>query len=512
LTGGARDLPARQQALRAAIAWSHDLLDDVEQRWFRRLAVFEGGWAPEAAHAVCAADAKPEIDLLDSITTLLDKSLVMRLQPAGAEPRFTMLETIREYAWEQLEASGEAPGARRRHAAYFLALAEAAEPNLGGPDQQRWLDRLEEEHDNLRAALAWCRCTLERCQSSEAGEPEAAAPNLDLATEACLRLASALAWFWWVRGHVTEGRHWLERMLACGTAASLATRAKALAASGTLARDEWDRVHAAELLEEALTLARGLGDRRLVADTLRQLGCLAADAGDAAGARSRCEESLAVARELGDRREIARSLHYTAIVAHQGGAHASAEALYDECVSLFSEVGDDHYLAWSLFGLANVLRDRGNYDRAVALHDRVVSLAQDLGHDDLVAWARYGMGFVAAITGREGHAGPQLRESLILFRGVDNQRGIAWSLHGLAMVAGARSDDDRATRLFGAAEATRERLRMPWWPAQHAHFEQKLAAAKRALGEETFAAAWIEGRAMSLQEAITYALESVGPT
>ena len=300
------------------------------------------------------------------------------------------------------QASGEAPAARRRHAAYYLDLAEAAEPKLGGPDQRLWLDRLEEEHDNLRAALSWSQSTLERCQSSAAG-PGSAEPRGRRGRNFLLWLASALAWFWWVRGHVSEGRHWLERMLTPGTAASATVRAKAFDAAGALARDIDDQEVAVGMLEEALALARVLVTVRIVANTLRQLGCLAADSGTTPERENVVKRAWRSRERLGTAGRSPAGLT-TRRLWRIGGVHAQAEALYDECVSLFEEVGDMHYLAWSLFSLANVLRDRGDYDRAAALQERVVSLAQDLGHDDLSAWARYGLGFVAAITGRNGRA------------------------------------------------------------------------------------------------------------
>jgi tetratricopeptide (TPR) repeat protein len=300
LTGGARDLPARQQTLRGAIAWSYDLLDAAERSLFRRLSAFVGGWTLAAAETVCDAAGELGLDVVEGVAALVDRSLLRREDRTADEPRFGMLETIREYGLEQLEACGEAAEIRRRHAAHYLALAEAAEPELTGPRQAAWLDRLEAEHDNLRAALRW---------AVEQGEAELG-----------LRLGGALWRFWYVRGYLTEGRERLAELLAAaGAPGQTAARARALRGLGIVAEAQGDYAVARRHYEEALALMRELGDRRGIALSLNNLGDVARDRGDYAAARALHEESLAIGRELGDR-AIAWILESFAMLALREGA------------------------------------------------------------------------------------------------------------------------------------------------------------------------------------------------
>jgi predicted ATPase len=247
LTSGALDLPERQRTLRGTMAWSYNLLHAGEQALFRRLSVFTGGCTLAAVAAVCQVGSELEGEVLGWLGTLVDQSLLVRASAADEEPRFAMLETVREYALEQLEAAGEATALRDRHLAWCVALAEAAQAPLEGPQQGMWLARLEREHDNLRAALAWSG-------APGRGGTERAASGL--------QLASALWWFWWLRGHVSEGRGWLERMLGQETGVPAAPRARALNAAGVLAMTQDDHAQARALLEECLALRRALEDRQ----------------------------------------------------------------------------------------------------------------------------------------------------------------------------------------------------------------------------------------------------------
>src|SRR5437763_17100 len=309
LTGGARDVPARQQTLRNLLAWSYDLLDGKQQQLFGRLSVFVGGCTLEAVEGLYTALGDLPADVLDGVTSLIDKSLLRQTEQEGEEPRLLMLETIREYGLEALAASGEMESTRRAHATYYLALADLAELELGGPQQGVWLDRLEREHDNLRAALQW---TIEQ---GEAGG----------SMEMALRLGGALRRFWWGRGHWSEGRNFLERALATGLADTWidpSVRAKALLAASNLIFVQSDYERAKVLSEESLALYRELEDRHGIAYSLYRLGNVAWVRGDTAAARSLIGEALALFREVDDKEYIAYSLFSLGLFASSQGEYA----------------------------------------------------------------------------------------------------------------------------------------------------------------------------------------------
>ena len=341
LTAGPRDLPARQQTLRATLEWSHALLTAGEQVLFARLAVFAGGCTLEAAEAVCNADGDLPIDVLDGVESLVAKSL-LREVGAGGEPRVGMLETVHEYAGERLAASGAAGALRRRHARYFLGLAEQAEPHLGGGDQAAWLKRLQADHDNLRAALGW----------SLAGEPEVG-----------LRLAGALWRFWEICGYFTEGRGWLEQALA-GSGGAPALRAKALTGASTMAFCQGDYQQATALHGQALLLFRRLGDARGVAFSLNNLGVQALHQGDLRRAARRYTKALALAREAGDRRLTGYALHNQGELARLAGDYGRAVSLAEESAALFQAVGDQWAAAATRCTLGVAAQGQGDHGRA----------------------------------------------------------------------------------------------------------------------------------------------------
>jgi predicted ATPase len=456
LRGGARDLPARQRALRATIDWSHDLLDEDEQTLFRRLAVFIGGRTLEGVEAVCSGIeeddrlAPLQIDVLDGLASLVDKSLIQQEEGVDGEPRFTMLVTIHQYAAERLEESGEAEALRRRHAEYFLALAEEAEPELTGPEQAAWLERLEEEHDNLRAALRW---------AEESGEAETG-----------LRLGGALWRFWDVRGHYSEGRERLAALLALsGASGRMAARAKALNGAGNLAWSQSDYAAARSLHEEGLTIRRELGDKRDIALSLNSLGIVARRQGDYAAARSLLEKSLAIERELGNKRGIAMSLNNLGLVAASQDDYAAARSFYEESLTIRRELGDKQGIANSLGNLGEVARDQGDYTAARSLHEESLAICRELG----------------------------------------DKLGIAYLLEGFVALAAAQGQPGRALRLAGAAAALREAIGAPLPPTYQAEFERHLETARQALGEEASATALAAGWAMTMEQAIEYALLEV---
>ena len=492
LTSGTRDLPVRQQTLRAALGWSYDLLDAEEQRLFRRLAVFAGGCTLEAAQAVCTPADDRTTDALDILASLVDKSLVQSvLQPDG-EPRFRMLETIREYALEQLAASGELETTQRHHAAFFMTLAEEAEPQLTSAARGAWLDRLEAEHDNLRAALAWSR--------------------LQPGGDTGLRLAGACWWFWHLRGHVSEGRRWLESLLELpGSQEHTAARAKALYGAGGLAWVQGDYGSARSLVEESVALWQRLGDTRGLAYSLTIMGLVVDDQGDHARARALYKASVELFRAVEDSWGRAWSLFCLGRAALVAGDGAMTRSRYEESLAIFRQVGDTWAIALVLNNLAGVALVQGHDDAAGALFEEGLALLREAGDKWAVAMALSGLGRVAFRQGDHRRATARYAESLALRWDVAGKRGIAGCLIGLAEVAGALGEHERAARLVGAAASLLDAIGTPVWPVDRAQFDHAVAAARAGLGEDAFAAAWAAGRALPLDQAVGYALAAPPP-
>ncbi|MGH2532672.1 MAG: ATP-binding protein [Thermomicrobiales bacterium] len=447
LTGGGSDQPARLQTMGNAIAWSYDLLTPDEQRLFRQLAVFVGGFTLEAAEAVSRGQESGELPppTLDGIASLVDKSLLLRGEGAEGEARFLMLETIREYGLERLEASGEAGTIRRRHAAYYLGLAEQAEPALKGPAQAIWRLRLQVEQANLRAALTW---------ALEAGEAETS-----------LRLAGAMAWFWWTRGNPSEGRTWLEGALA-GGGVPPGARAKALAGAGVLA---W-----------------ALGDHE------RATAC--------------GEQSLALWRALGDRPGMAVSLRLLALAPYASGDYEHATALWEECLALQRASGDTWGIANSLSNLGRMACFQGDDGQAAALLDEALTVAETTGDTYHAAAARFALGEVALLRGETERAAHLFQGSVATFRELGDTRLVPECLRGLARVAAAGGRLEQAVRLAGAEAALRAAAGIPLTPApERQRYERDLAAWRAALGETSFATAWTPGWALPLHQTIAEA-------
>lgn len=483
LTGGPRDLPARQRTLRDTIAWSYDLLTADEQRLFRRLAIFVGGCTEEAARAVCAeaADEDASAPLFDGLVSLLDKSMLRRGEDPGGAARFGMLETIREYALEQLAASGELARLACRHAAYYLALAEQAEPELVHPeqaDQPAWVRRLEAEHDNLRAALAW-----------------AAGPPADAALE--LRLAGALWQFWWVTGSLSEGRRRLAGALARHPDAPPALRMKALRGAGLLAWVQGDLAEAEPLMRASLELARELGDQHGVATALINLGNVAHQQGQLDAATRYYEASLALSRERGDLVNAAWVLSGLGSAARLRGAAGEAEALYAQSLALFTAAGTTRGVAWVLISQGRLAREREEYERAASLCTESLARQRELGDRAGIAAALNELGLVAQARGDLARAEAAHLESLALRRELGDRAGLADCLEALAGLALAEGRPVRAARLLGAATATRT-LPTGLLPRTDQAFYDRVAATTRAvLGEATSSAAWAEGSALT---------------
>jgi predicted ATPase/class 3 adenylate cyclase/DNA-binding CsgD family transcriptional regulator len=469
LTAGPRDLPARQQALRNTLDWSYELLEPDEQRLVARLAVFAGGFTLESAEAVCSTD-------LETISSLVDNSLVRR-----EGERFAMLETIREYARQKLAASGEEDESCREHAAHYLAFAEAAVPELTGPDQADWLRRLEDDHDNLRAALR---------HSLDAGWGETA-----------LGLASALWAFWLARGYLGEGRRWLEEALATGGRAAATVRAKALNGAGVLAHYQGDYARAEALCTDSLALYRRAGDERGVASALCGLALAARTRGDYLTAQTTFEEALEIFRRLGDRQGIARTLGRLALVVWFAGDDERFRILAEESLVAFRELEDVEGISLALLHVGLAALSQGDPARARPLLEESLAICRGLGDRRTIAKATNFLGDAAC--GRHDYAAARIlyEESLSLSVELGDRWISAISLEGLARMAVATGKPEAAARLLGAADALRDATgatRPAYWRAL---YEPSLARTRARLGDDAFETARAAGRELTPEQA-----------
>jgi non-specific serine/threonine protein kinase len=528
LTGGNRTALPRQQTLRALIDWSYDLLNLEEKTLLARLSAFAGGWTLEAVEAVCqdASNLTTEeteghrgtgapqypipntqhlSDVLDLLTSLVDKSLVLYEERAG-KGRFRLLETVRQYARERLLELDETAATRKRHCSYFVEFAERAEPNLTGTKQAEWLERLEEEHDNLRAALDWC-------VSAGAGTPESLKVEkeaVDSPTEAGLRLAGAVWRFWHIRGYLGEGRRWLTALLTHpNDGIAGAARAKALDGAGALACNQGDYAAARALHEEGLALYRGLNNRPGVASALNNLAGVAMNEGDYLNAKTLFEESLCLRRELGDRRGIAVTLGNLGLVAREQGDASSARLLHEQGLAIFREIGNRRGVAVALGNLGNVSRDLGDRAVAQASYEEALAICRELGDRQQMAPCLLDLGIVAAEIGDHATAANRLSESLRMFWDQGNQPGIVDALSYLAPIIAALTTPDGAVRIWGVIERISETIGAPRAPFDRLRIEREISGARAALSDaDAFDRAWQEGRAMTIEQAIQFALEA----
>jgi predicted ATPase/class 3 adenylate cyclase len=566
LVGGARDLPARQQTLRGAIAWSYELLEESEKTLFRRLSVFVGGCSLGAAEAVGNAEGDLGVDVLEGVAALVDKCLMQQEEVSGGEARLIMPELIREYARERLEESGEAEAIHRQHAHFFLALAEEADPALRGPDQAEWLRRLETEHENLRAALTW---SAER-QEGEAG----------------LLLGAALSRFWTVRGYLTEGRELLAGLLAV-SGHRTAARVKVINSAGLLACEQQDYEAARALHQEGLAISRELADERGIADSLNNLGWVACEQGDSEAARALCKESMAIWRGLGDERGIADSLHALGSAAQRQGDYQAAQSLFEESIAIWRKLGDKQSIAgllnylggsavrqedyqaaqslyeeglaiWRELGYRRLIADtlnylggsvqgQGDYQAARALCEESMAIARELGDSWLIAYTSNLLGEIARYQGEDAAAQAYYEQSLASFREIDSNKNIpgllcslgfavlhqgdlrrasglfkeslslvrkpensgaliGLRLVGLAGVCHMAGQSEHAALLLGAAAIQFEAGNVHLEPVDRAEYDRSLTITRAALDEEAFATAWEEGCAMPLDQAIRLCL------
>jgi len=483
LTGGSRDLPQRQQTLRAAMDWSYDLLDAAEQKLFRRLSVFVGGCNLEGVEAVCDTKGDLDLDLLDGMASMVDKSLVQQAEPAKGESRFAMLETIREYALEKLEASGEEALTKRAHAAYCLVLAEEEAAEQSGTDGSEWLERFASEHDNVRAALEWL---------TETGDAEWG-----------LRLGTALFRYWEIREYLAEGRDRLGRLLKlAGAAAPTKLRMRALFAAGVLAGEQGDYISADALINESQDIARVLGDKTGIAVSLNALAVFARDRGDVATAQMLFEASLGLWRELGDAKAVARALSNLANVLKLQGDYDRARSLYAECLAIFQGLEDRTGIAWSLNYQGDVARDQGDSAAAQALYEQGLVIFRELGDRWGIAGTLADLGSLAREQGNYPRSHSLYRESIKIFQELEHKRGIARLLECFACSAAAQLDAERSLRLAGAAAALRQNIGAPLTPAEQAKLEASLHLARQALSNTVGVAAWLEGWTLPVEKVV----------
>jgi len=529
LTGGRQDAPARQQTLRNTIAWSYDLLLAREQALFRRLSVFAGGCTLEAAEAVCSTPSDIASSFLDGVASLLDKSLLLQIEHQSDEPRLLLLETIREFGGERLAASGELEITRDAHATYYLRLAEEAEPQLIGAEQERWWKRLDREQENVRAALQYL---LEQWDEKRGGQR----------LEQALRLGGALEWYWYVRGHLSEGRKWLERALAGSEGVAAPVRAKAFGSAGWLAVRQGHYVQAEMLGEKSLAGYRALADAAGIANALNLVGRSVEERGDYAAASPRYQEALAIARQKGDRQGIAYSLYGWAKVFMYEGKDEQARVLAQEMLSLVKEIGDPIYRSYTYSLLGHLALRLGDDATAQTWFEQSLTINRERDRIRGVAFVQKFLGRLALHRGDHTIAQTLLEESLSIYRTAGDRQGMAESLAYLASNAMLRGDiqvarslaeegltralelDHKLTiavclerlagvllaqgeatwavRLWGGAAALREAIGAPLPPVERAGYEQAVTAARSLLGEQAFAAAWAEGRAMGPEQAL----------
>jgi predicted ATPase/serine/threonine protein kinase len=486
LTGGARDLPVRQQTLRGTVDWSYGLLTSPEQTLFRRLSVFSGGCTLEGAEAVCTTTSDLGLDILDGMASMVDKSLAQQVERGDAETRFLMLSTIREYALERLAESDDDAVTRRAHAAYYLVLAEeGAEDVVAHPE---WLERFEIEHDNFLLALEY----LIKTGDAEWG----------------LRLGTALFRFWETREYLTEGRDAIARLLALeGAAKRPKLRARLSFAAAVLAGEQGDYASARQLFEESLETCLELNDNRGVAVALNALAVNARERGELTEASLLFERCVAIWKDLGDSADLARALSNLANVTKLQGEYARASSLYDECLTMFRKAGDGAGVAWTLNYQGDVAREKADLAGARSFCEQSLAAFRQLRDGWGIASALSDLASLSCDQGNDTEARRLYGESIRMFQELGHQRGIARVLECLAASAAAQSNSVQSLRLAGVAAALRQRLGAPLTPTEQRRLEKALEFARRTLGNAAATAAWMEGWATPVEQAVREALD-----
>lgn len=499
LTGGPRDLPARQRTLHDAIGWSYDLLEPDQRALFRLLSSFTGGCTLDGATYLCrhmaASGTAPggtadEVGILDAVTSLVDANIFRRSDSSGGGPRYGMLETIREYGWERLLEAGEESDARQAHARFVLDLAEEAEEQLVGPDQRRWYGRLDAEHENMRAALRW---------SIGAGDAETAQ-----------RLTAALWRYWAVRGFLLEAKDWFEQTLNMPGAADVdrAVRAKALHRQGNVAIDLGDYAAARRRCEESLEIWTTLDDRAGIASALNGLGLVAGFEGDYATARDHHAGALRLRREIDDLLGLGNSLTNLGNTVHALGDIPAAEKLLEEALTVRQSMGDTGAVAYAYLNMADITRGNGDHVGALTLFEKSLTLFREIGDLLGVGYALHVLGIVHAEAGDGARAMPLQLEALGLRRDIGDRRGQIECLEGIASILVL--DHDRAGlrtagRLLAAANALREAIRAPRPPAEQASHLKLMHTIQELNDDGATGSDGFQGRYLTLSEAVVEA-------
>ncbi len=493
LTGGAHDLPPRQRTLRDEIAWSYDLLRPDEQKLFRRLAVFVGGFTLEAAQAIGDAAGGVGIAVFDGVVELVDQNLLKQLEQSWGEPRFGLLETIREYGLEQLAASSEAQAVHRRHAEFFLRLAETVEPELLGAKRETGLARLNTEIDNLRAALAWSQ--------TAAGDGEIG-----------LRLTAALAWFAHFANHATEACTWFALALQCADAPT-AVQARARWGAGLMAMIQADFGPARTEFAKSATLYRQIDEPVGLAIALRELTFLAISQGDANAARQHGEESVSLFRAAGSTWDLALSLHNLAYALIGQGDYGAALELFQESHTVYQGLQDPWGISNALAGLGYITAHQGDYATARAHLEQAVLLRGATEDRWSIAECLNLLGEVVQAQGEFEQACIVHSDCLMLGHEIGNRAQMAHSLRHLACIALVQRRDERAVQLFAAAQAVLDMssgILVLTLTTSH-DFQQQIELLRTRLSEKAFATNWAMGETMTLEQAIAYALASEAP-
>lgn len=488
LTGGSRTALPRQQTLRAAVDWSYELLSPDEKILLHRLGVFAGGCTMESAEEICAWGEIEAEEVFDLLSHLADKSLVGPKEGGDGGMRYGLLETIRAYARERAEAAGESTALSDRHARFFLSFAQTAEPELEGPRQAEWLNRLEEEHDNLRQAI---QSLVSRRES-----------------EAALALTGTLWRFWWIRGNWEEGRHRFQSALTLeGPTQRSMARSKALRGEAVLARGQGDYGAAGALLTESLEIAHEHADRAGIAAALFELGNIANELDELTNARRLYEECLTIRREIDDRRGIALTVHNLAVVAEACHELAEAERLYGEALAHDRALGFRSLEASTLNGLGGVASAQGDLAKARGFQEQALAIQRELGDRRGITFSLRELGRTAASRGEMAVACAHLAEAVPILRALGDKQGLAATMEACAGVAALAGQPERALRLAGAAATLRKAINSPIPGPDLEQLESKLSAARSALGAEGALLAFSEGKGLTYEESVDLAVE-----
>ena len=493
LTGGARDLPVRQQTLRSAIEWSYNLLDDQARTLFRRLAVFVAGWTLAAIEHVCNFDGELGQDVLDELEYLVDNSLLRRTETPDGEVRFSMLATIREYAWERLNEANEVDELRLQHAQYYLELVEETIPYQFNRFPESWMLRLIAENDNLRAAVRWI--------SKSADD-----------SDMMLRMVYAAAWFWFLNGQLSEGYAWcraaLERTAAKGDTLA---RGKAFLGAGGLGFTIGKYVEARDDLAQSIAIARRFNEPQLLSYALTYYGLILTGLGDYAAAMQVCRENLELTDHL--QHDWPKALTLRILGDNEVGLNGveAARPWYAEAIRLARRIGDPWLLAISLRSAALVDAVSGDFELTRTLFEESIALSRKVGDRWGLSYNLVGYGYAAVHAGRIPEAQRLLREGYAMAREVDSVTALCLTLIGFAGLATACQDAARAARLFGAADGLLATITVRWWPTEALVYHHFVSLARAQLDEATWTELHTAGRALSLSEAIALAQETAGP-